>query len=236
MTKNSATTRNRSRSEVSMLLVAVIWGMNFVAMKTLFTEVSPGNLILFRFFASAILFLPFFFVVETEIPPLKDLLQLCFLGLVGVTIYQFFWTYAIKYTSVVNVSVIIFSAPLSTTILSAVLGMEKLTIKRLFAVAAGFLGVCIIVMNGGVCLDGSHVKGNLFAVCGSLVWSFYTLLSKPLLNKHSPLKVAVYSMTAAAFSFLPASRWRERRRKHYRPYLSCTTLPASLLPPTLTVL
>ena len=44
--------------------------------------------------------------------PLKDFYKLCLLGVIGITIYQFLFIYALKNTSVTNVAVIINTAPL----------------------------------------------------------------------------------------------------------------------------
>ncbi|MDD5244225.1 MAG: EamA family transporter, partial [Syntrophorhabdaceae bacterium] len=41
-------------SDILLLCVAAIWGINFVAVKFLLTEISPVNLILFRFIAGSI--------------------------------------------------------------------------------------------------------------------------------------------------------------------------------------
>ena len=35
-------------SNISMLAVTAIWGITFVAIKRLFAEISPGNIIIFR--------------------------------------------------------------------------------------------------------------------------------------------------------------------------------------------
>ncbi|MCX5799514.1 MAG: EamA family transporter, partial [Proteobacteria bacterium] len=76
-------------------------------MKFLLAEISPVNLILFRFFFGSILLFLLLFIFQDVKIPLKDFLYLCVLGIIGITVYQFFFTYAIKYTSVTNVSIII---------------------------------------------------------------------------------------------------------------------------------
>lgn len=194
--------RDRS-ADLMLISVSAIWGFNFVAVKFLLTQLSPVNLILFRFIiGSVLLFLLLFFFQDVKIPR-KDLLSLCGIGAIGITLYQFFFTYSLKYTTVTNVSIIINTAPLYGGFLSSLFGFEKFERKRMIAVATGFVGVFILISKGSLAFNMGDLKGNLLALASSLLWAFYTILSKPLLARHSPLKVTTYSMLAGSFLLLP---------------------------------
>jgi drug/metabolite transporter (DMT)-like permease len=190
-------------SDILLLFVAAIWGMNFVAMKFLLAFVSPVNLVLFRFFiGSILLFLLLFFFGDVKIPA-RDFFYLCLLGIIGITIYQFCFTYALKYTSVTNVSIIINSAPLYGGILSSLFGFEHFNKKRILCIITGFFGVFIIITKGSFFLEGGDGTGNLLAVISSFLWALYTILSKPLLDRHTPLKVTTYSMVTGSVLLIP---------------------------------
>lgn len=190
-------------SDILLLCVAAIWGINFVAMKFLLAHISPVNLVLFRFFiGSILLFLLLFFSGDVKIP-LIDFFHLCLLGIIGITIYQFFFTYALKYTSVTNVSIIINTAPLYGGILSSLFGFEKFNRKRIFCIITGFFGVFIIITKGTFLLEPGDATGNILAVVSSFLWALYTILSKPLLDRHSPLKVTTYSMITGSVLLIP---------------------------------
>jgi len=190
-------------SDILLLCVAAIWGINFVAMKFLLAYVSPINLVLFRFFiGSILLFLLLFFSGDVKVP-LRDLFYLCLLGIIGITIYQFFFTYALKYTSVTNVSIIINSAPLYGGILSSLFGFERFNRKRILCIVTGFFGVFIIITKGTFSLEAGDATGNILAVVSSFLWALYTILSKPLLDRHSPLKVTTYSMITGSVLLIP---------------------------------
>ncbi len=190
-------------SDILLLCVAAIWGINFVAMKFLLSHISPVNLVLFRFFiGSILLFLLLFFSGDVKIS-LMDFFSLCLLGIIGITIYQFFFTYALKYTSVTNVSIIINTAPLYGGILSSLLGFEKFNRKRIFCIITGFFGVFIIITKGTFSLEPGDATGNILAAVSSFLWALYTILSKPLLDRHSPLKVTTYSMITGSVLLIP---------------------------------
>lgn len=186
-------------SDILLLSVSVIWGVNLVAVKYLLGDLSPVNLILVRFITgSLLLFLLLFFLEDVKVPP-RDIWRLTLLGAVGVAFYQFLFTFALKYTSAVNVGILINMSPIYGGFLSSLFGYEKFMKKRVFAIITGFAGVYILMTKGdpGFFMQGD-VAGNVLALFASLFWALYTILSKPLLEKHSPLKVTAYSMAAGS--------------------------------------
>ncbi|HQI95623.1 MAG TPA: DMT family transporter [Syntrophorhabdus sp.] len=190
-------------SDILLLCVAAIWGINFVAMKFLLVHISPVNLVLVRFFiGSILLFFLLLFSGDVKVP-LRDFIYLCFLGVIGITMYQFFFTYALKYASVTNVSIIINSAPLYGGILSSFFGFEKFNKKKILCILPGFFGVFIIVTKGTFSLESGNATGNILAVVSSVLWALYTILSKPFLDRHSPLKVTTYSTITGSVLLIP---------------------------------
>ena len=186
-------------SDVSLLFGSLIWGANIVAVKYLLTSLSPLNVILIRFITgSVLLFLLLLFIEDVKVA-YRDMWRLALLGAIGITVYQLFFTYALKYTSAVNVGILINMSPIYGGFLSSLLGYERFARKRLVAIIAGFFGVFILMAKGdwGALLAGD-VRGTVLALLASLFWALYTILSKPLLEKHSPLKVTAYSMLAGS--------------------------------------
>lgn len=186
-------------TDASLLCVAVIWGANFIAMKLLLTELAPVNIILLRFISGSILLSLLLFFLEDVKVPLKDFYKLCLIGAVGIVLYQFLFIYALKYTSVTNVAVIINTAPLYGGLLSSLFGYEEFNKKRFFAIVLGFIGVYILISKGRLLsLSEEDIRGGILALVASLSWALYTILAKPMLDKHSPLKVTTYGMLTGA--------------------------------------
>lgn len=194
-------------SDLSLLGVSLIWGVNIVAVKYLLTSLSPVNVILIRFITgSVLLFLLLLFIEDVKVP-IRDIWRLAMLGAIGITVYQFLFTFALKYTSAVNVGILINMSPIYGGFLSALLGYEKFAKKRLIAIITGFFGVFILMTKGewGAFFT-ADIRGTSLALLASLSWALYTILSKPLLDRHSPLKVTAYSMVAGSIllgAFVP---------------------------------
>ena len=190
-------------SDLLLVLVSAIWGMNFIAVKFLLLELSPVNLILLRFFSGSILlFLLLLFTEDVKIR-FHDFLYFCLLGIIGITVYQFFFTYGVKNTSAVNASLILNTSPVFGGILSRLFGFEKLTRRQVAGIAGGFAGVYIIITKGSLLPGGGSFVGDFLMVLASLLWALYTILSKPLLDKYSPLKVTTYTMVTGSLLLIP---------------------------------
>ncbi|MBA4391027.1 MAG: hypothetical protein C0399_08820 [Syntrophus sp. (in: bacteria)] len=194
-------------TDASLLCVAIIWGANFIAMKLLLIELAPINIILLRFISGSVLLSLLLFFLEDVRVPLKDFYKLCLIGAVGIVLYQLFFIYALKYTSVTNVAIIVNTAPLYGGLLSSFFGYEEFNKKRFFAIVLGFIGVYILISKGQfLSLSEADIRGGILALFGSLFWALYTILAKPMLDKHSPLKVTTYSMLAGSIllcGFIP---------------------------------
>lgn len=197
----------KDRTSYLLLFCCVtIWGLNFVAVKFLLAEISPINLILLRFIPASLLLLLLLFLREDAKVPLKDFYRLCLLGFIGITVYQFLFIYALKYSSVTNVAVIINTAPLYGSLLSSVFGYERFHKKTFYATVLGFIGVYIFISKGELLSLTGDLWGAVLALVGCFLWALYTIMAKPMLDKHSPLKVTAYTtLTGSALlcGFIP---------------------------------
>jgi len=189
--------RNGAEPDISMIAVSMIWGMTFVAMKVLLGDISPGNLVLFRFLIAGLLFLPVIIILKLRFP-LKDFCYLCLLSFFGVTLYQLIWTSALSYGSIINVSIILYAAPIFTIFFNAVSGRTNMTFQRALSIGMGMVGLFIVMTHLGQTDQYHNTRAELYALGGSAMWSLYTLLSRPLLLRHSPLKIAMYSVVAGS--------------------------------------
>jgi drug/metabolite transporter (DMT)-like permease len=103
----------------------------------------------------------------------------------------------------VNASIILYSAPLFTMLFSTFLGRDNLKTDRLLAVLGGFIGILIVIIHGRPTITDNGLRGDLLAIVGAVIWSVYVVLSKPLLSRYSPLKVAAYSIFTGSILFCP---------------------------------
>jgi drug/metabolite transporter (DMT)-like permease len=72
------------------------------------------------------------------------------------------------------------------------LGLERPTWGGMVGVALSILGVAIVFWEGLTGAGGADLGGDLLVLLAALGVGSYTVLSMPLLERHSPLTVATY--------------------------------------------
>ncbi len=138
-------------------------------------------------------------VLQTEGPrgliPQESWLHAARAALVMVATGMFFW--ALKYQGIAETLAIFFVQPLVITILSPLVLKETVGIRRLLAVAVGFIGTLIIIRPGFQTLN----PGMLLALGAGTCSAFYMLLSR-ILAAHSRALASTFhtSLFGAVFA------------------------------------
>jgi len=68
--------------------------------------------------------------------------------------------------------------------------------KVWYSVMLSFIGILLIVQGAGrtITLTDQSWIGDLLILAGTICWSTYTVLSKPLLKRYTPLKLTAWTM------------------------------------------
>ena len=183
--------------DVSMVLVTVIWGINFTVVKQTLAEMSPMVFASLRF-ALAALFMTLVVVGRGESLRVDraDLWRLLLAGLLGITACQAFFIQGIARTTASNAALLTATNPLFITVLSALFHIEPVGRRAAVGVGLSFAGVALIIGAGpdGLSLTSETFKGNLITLLAPLCWSFYMIVLKPLMRRYSPLKLTALNM------------------------------------------
>jgi drug/metabolite transporter (DMT)-like permease len=207
-----------------LLLMTIIWGTNFVIIKTAFRELEPQAFNAMRMIVGSVAFLvvlagvrPFarrverrpdgehrfisIFHTPARVTP-REWLGLAALGVVGHALYQFFFIGGLARTSVANSSLVLAMTPVVITILSATLGHDRVGRSHWLGAATSLLGIYLVV-GRGVELGGVSLIGDLMVFGAVCCWAAYTLGSRPLMARHSPVAVNGLSMALGTALYLP---------------------------------
>lgn len=193
---------------IRLLSVVVIWSVNYSVVKFALADFLPLSFTVIRFILAA-LFLVSVMMLNRE--PLsierQDRAALVKLGFIGITAYNLFFMYGLKYTSASNSALLTSLSPLFAVLLLALSGKERITARTTIGLVIASAGVFLIIHSryGGFHFDPSDIVGDLLTLCGSLLWALYTLMAMPLLKKYSPIKVTAYSIAAGSILLLPLS-------------------------------
>jgi drug/metabolite transporter (DMT)-like permease len=181
-------------TEISLMLAAVFWGANYAATKYAAEFMPPLLIVAFRFTAGGILMICLLRFLEPadRLKP-KDFLPVAGLGCLGVAIGQTAFTFGVSMTSAANTGLIFATAPIWGFLLSLLLGLERPARRGIVGVVLSILGVGIVFYEG-LGAEGTSLTGDLFVLLAAVAFGGYTVLSMPVLERHSPLTVATYSL------------------------------------------
>jgi drug/metabolite transporter (DMT)-like permease len=196
-----------SRLDLLLLSMVTIWGANFSLVKVALRDFPELAFNAFRLVIASGIFLTALWWQDRSRPSVprpqlsrEDWQRLIFLGLVGHLLYQFLFLGGIKRTSVANGSLIMGTTPVVVALLTALVGHERITPSRWIGAAISFLGLYIVVGHN-VDWSAGHL-GDLLVFASTLCWATYSVVSVPLLKRHSPLVVTGYSLSMGAAAYV----------------------------------
>jgi len=204
-----------------LLLMSVIWGSNYVIVKHSFTQIDAQAFNAIRLVIASLVFvaamgmirrlppgrrvegsLASIFYTPTRVTP-RDLIDLGGLAIVGQCLYQYWFVGGLARTSVSNAALIAASAPVLIALASAVMGKERVTALHWFGAGLSLFGVYIVV-GRGLTIGSSTLAGDVMVFAAMCCWAIYTLWSRTLMDRHSPVAVTGLSMTMGTLLYVPS--------------------------------
>ena len=192
-----AATRRISADDLGMLLVCLIWGMNFSVTKSAFDQLAPLPFTTIRFVVSSLLLWAILRIVEGPAKlPRGALRQLVILGVLGNTFYQLAFMLGLARTTATNSALILSTVPTVVAVFAGVIGLERITRRMRWGIALGTVGVVLVIAIRGVGFDRATFIGDLLTVAAVLCWAGYTLGLRRVPQSVSPLRVTTITTLA----------------------------------------
>jgi drug/metabolite transporter (DMT)-like permease len=189
-----------SSTDLLMLSVVLIWGINFSVLKVAMGSMTPLAFNGVRFsLATCVMVLILLWRHESFRMVRRDILPIILLGLVGHTLYQVLFITGMARTTPANASLLMATAPIFVVIYGAILGGEQANRWIWAGIILSFVGLIFLIGGGGgVSLDTQTILGDFLVLGAAMLWAAYTAGSKPLLARYTPLKLTTLSMVAGA--------------------------------------
>jgi drug/metabolite transporter (DMT)-like permease len=166
----------RTAADLGMVIVALIWGINFSVTKGVFPRFPPLAFTAVRFALASLVLWPLARWAEGRLAlPRGALVRLVVLGVVGNTFYQLFFILGLQHTTASNSALILSSMPSVVALLSAALGLEPVRPRVLGGVLIATLGVLLVVAARGQGFGQGSLTGDLLSLCAVACWAGYTL-------------------------------------------------------------
>ncbi len=183
-----------------MLLVCLIWGLNFSITKSAFAVFPPLAFTAIRFAIASALLVPLVRRIEggDDPPPAGALRRLIVLGVVGNTLYQLGFISGLARTSASNSALILASMPSIVALLAAALGLEPVRPRVIGGILVATAGVVLVVLARKGGLGQGQRAGDLLTLGAVFCWAAYTLGLRSLPPGLTPLRVTMVTTVAGA--------------------------------------
>lgn len=189
-----------------MLLTAVtLWGLNYSIVKFGLSEIAPLAFPVFRCGIGGIVLLVILRMREGSIGVWReDLPLLALVGLLGITLSQMSFVFALTNTSAADTALLGATGPIMTALLAAAVGLERSGRRFWVAESIGLVGVVLIVVGGASGAKfGSNLLGDGLALANVFVSSVSVLPILPLLRRYSAHRILTYQMLIGTAMLVP---------------------------------
>jgi len=187
-----------------LLLMVLIWGANYSVVKSAIREIPPQAFNVLRMGVASAVFLTALAVTGVPRIARADWARLALLGTVGHFVYQVCFMAGLSRTTASNSALIIGCSPVAVSVASALAGHERVPQSQWLGVLLSVFGVYLVVGTSAE-FGGSSLAGDLFTLGAVCCWAVYTVGSRPLLARYSPLAVTGITMLAGTALYTPAS-------------------------------
>lgn len=181
------------------------WGSNFSIIKAAILEMPGPAFNGLRMAIASIVFVAiiawrdgFRAVARVE---RRDWPAILGLSLVGHGLYQLLFLSGVARTSVANSSLIFAFTPIAVSLLSAWLGHERPGWTRWAGTCLSLLGIYLVVAHAQQ--KTSSLTGDLLIFGAMLSWVIYTVGTRPLLERYSPVFITGLTMAVGSAVYAP---------------------------------
>jgi drug/metabolite transporter (DMT)-like permease len=190
----------RFSTEVLLLGTVAIWALNFTAVKYAITHgFSPLAFAAPRYALAGLVLGAFTLRRERSLRiRRRDLGLLAVAALVGISLNQLSFVYALHFASAATVALLFGTAPVLVALLAHFSGNERLARRSWFGAALSFAGVSLVVASGGG-VSGSLV-GFLLGLATAASWAVYSVIAVPLMRRYSTYRL---NATVTLYGSLP---------------------------------
>jgi drug/metabolite transporter (DMT)-like permease len=179
-------------------------GTYIVAKGALF-ELSPMELGLARFVLASICYLPL--LARSRWPSRRDLLGLCALGVLTVSVFQTFFLFGLSNSTSGRAALLFALTPVFVFLLARVRLGEPTTVNKAAGIAMAFTGVLAVLFSRGLLSFSTAARrglqGDLLTLVAVVAWAAFVVFGKPYTERVGAIAATGWSTIAGMLAFAP---------------------------------
>lgn len=166
--------------------------------------VKPFAFILMRVSVAAVCIFIFHSIfVKKKITDWRDMIQLAVSALFGVAFNMLLFFKGLSITTPINGAVLMLNTPIFVVVFAALYLKEKITGLKIAGIAIAALGALLLMGGTGFNFSAATVWGDVMVTANAIIYAFYLVYAKSLMQKYHPLTVTMWSFFFGWFVVLP---------------------------------
>lgn len=181
--------------EVLLLLMAVIWAVNFSVIKYGLLFISPLAFNGVRIPLAAAAQLGVGRAMRLDRPSPKDAMRLVVLGMFGNGLYQVLFILGVALTRVATAALVIAATPAFIALLGRYFGSETMSRRNWAGIGCQIVGCSTVVIGSTRGGEGRDtVLGAILILMAAFTWAVYTVALKKYSHRVHPVQLGGYTM------------------------------------------
>lgn len=182
-------------AHAQVLVVAILWGLNWLASKLALADISPWffRTITFGAGAGTLMIASWWWGTTMVIAKGVPRVHLAIAGILNIGGFGIFSAFALLETSVARTSICAYTMPIWTALFARIVLGERLTRARTGALVSGTSGLAVLLSP--LFAEGVPL-GALYAIGAALSWSAGTVYLKWAGVQGHPLAIAAWQLVA----------------------------------------
>lgn len=195
-----------SATDALLLLMSVLWGVNYVVVKYGTGVLAPEAYNGARIVLAAVAFVALARVRGEPRVPRRDLLALLALGVLGNGVYQYLFAEGVAHTSAGSAALVLAASPALIALIGHVSGAERVHARGYGGIALSMVGIALVVLGHGAGSGrDATLAGNLIVLAGALCWAVYTVLLQPYTRRVSLVNISALTLVGGVLPLLVVS-------------------------------
>jgi len=192
-----------SLTDFLLLLMALIWGVNFSVVKYGTTLVDPLAYNGVRIALAALALVGIVYATRGTWPSRRDVLVALGLGSIGNGLYQIFFVEGVARTRAGDAALVIAATPALIALLSHAIGQERIKRRGAAGIALSMAGMALVVIGGTHASQGdATLFGDLLVLGGTVCWAVFAVAFHPLSRRLSGIPLSALTMVGGAIPML----------------------------------
>jgi drug/metabolite transporter (DMT)-like permease len=215
VTSDHSSGPGRTTIALAVLVVVVLWALNFIAGKIALRHLPAAAVASFRVVLAGIAMLPVYLACS-RMPAFADALTtrargfrardiwtFFYLGFFGVVINQMCFALGLAHTSVSHGAVIVGMAPVYTLALAVIFRIEKATLRKFTGISMAFAGIAVLAAENGMTTRSPSLEGDAVMMTGAIGFAVYSVLGKRVAARYDALTMTAFNHFTGAVVVLP---------------------------------